>query len=154
MKKCFKCGADWPLNQYYRHSGMKDGYLNKCKKCARSDVSLNRKKNADYYREYDVRRQKESIGRLLNHRYIGITQRTEGRASRRYKVEGLRALSYDDYKKWTKATEDDFYKLYNIWAKSGYKRKLTPSIDRIDGLKGYEASNMQWMTLSENCKKG
>ena len=57
MKKCMKCGETLPLQEgFYPHSKMKDGYLNKCKTCAKLDTVQNRRKRVEYYRQYDDQR--------------------------------------------------------------------------------------------------
>lgn len=57
-KKCFKCEIEWPLIYFYKHSEMKDGHLNKCKKCTRTDSLNHRAANIDKVRLYDRERSK------------------------------------------------------------------------------------------------
>ncbi len=48
----------------------------------------------------------------------------------------------------------DFTDLYIQWVISGFEKKYTPSIDRIDPKLGYVLGNMRWLTLSENSRTG
>lgn len=52
-KTCFKCLLVKPLLEFYKHPKMSDGYLNKCKECAKNDVSSHRLENIDRIRQYD-----------------------------------------------------------------------------------------------------
>ena len=53
LKKCNKCKADLPLEEYYKHPKTADGYQEKCKSCHRLFVGQNRLKNLGRIRQYD-----------------------------------------------------------------------------------------------------
>jgi len=59
-KICFKCGDDKPLSEFYKHSGMKDGHLNKCKNCNKIDVANNYKNKKQQYQVYEKERFKRT----------------------------------------------------------------------------------------------
>jgi ribosomal protein S27AE len=57
-KQCFKCKTIRPLKEFYKHSGMADGHLNKCKICTKLDVAEHRLENIEKIRAYDRERAK------------------------------------------------------------------------------------------------
>lgn len=73
-KICFKCGQEKPLSEFYRHPRMADGHLNKCKECAKKDVSQNYEKNiqSEEYVEKERERCRDKYRRL----YAGRLEKT------------------------------------------------------------------------------
>ena len=69
MKTCFKCGKERPISDFHKHSGMKDGRLNKCKYCVLEAVAEWRKKNPDTRQKEHVKR-REKLGFMTREQYF------------------------------------------------------------------------------------
>jgi len=61
------------LSDFYKHRGMADGHLGKCKICTKLDAGKHRKENIEAIREYDRDRGK------LEHRKASCTKITKER---------------------------------------------------------------------------
>jgi hypothetical protein len=92
-------------------------------------------------------------GKLMRN-YRNMESRINGIQWRKaHLYEGKSLLSREEFYEWS-INNPDFHRLYEEWVDSGYDRKLSPSVDRIDSSKGYETSNMEWVTHSENSRRG
>lgn len=158
MKTCFKCNINKPLDDFYKHPQMPDGYVNKCKECNKKDVRENYSKKREYYRDYDIKRQRMNIKRILNHRYSAIKSRCEQEyersKDRKYTVTGMAYLSKEEFMTWASENMQQFMHFYNQWVNSGFDTRYMPSVDRVNSKLGYIPSNMQWLSKSENSIKG
>ena len=66
MKACIACGQILPLQDFYVHSKMADGHLNKCKRCCKEQAvrRYNAKKNDAAWVERERTRGREKYHRL------------------------------------------------------------------------------------------
>jgi hypothetical protein len=66
MKKCFKCGLELPLTNFYKHPQMADGHVNKCKECNKKVVKGNYINNVKLpgYVEKERKRGRDKYRRL------------------------------------------------------------------------------------------
>ena len=67
--------------------------------------------------------------------------------------EGKSLLTRETFYQWALGSSE-FYQLFGEYKRNGYDRKLCPSVDRKESDKGYEIPNMEWVTMSENSRRG
>lgn len=100
-------------------------------------------------RRYE-RTQKGKLMRI----YRNMLSRVSGVQKKKYHLyEGKEILPKDEFYAWADNCEE-FQRLYWDWVASDFDRKLAPSVDRIDPTRGYTVDNMQWLTHSENSRRG
>lgn len=87
LKECFKCGAEKPRTNFYKHPGMKDGLLGKCKECTRADVAARRfdPKSRDAVLKYD-RSRKERRGKTTRTSNQNKAHKAVSEAKRKGKI--------------------------------------------------------------------
>lgn len=86
--------------------------------------------------------------------YRNMKSRIEGvQWQKAHLYAGKYLLPKDEFYLWAIASPD-FHRLYAEWVESGYERKLAPSVDRKDSSVGYRPWNMEWVTHSENSRRG
>lgn len=102
----------------------------------------------------DTKRYEKTVNGFLMRKYRNMESRIKGiQWQKHHLYKGKELLSREEFYQWAKSCPE-FYKLFEAWKQSGYERKLSPSVDRIDSSKGYEVGNMEWVTHSENSRRG
>lgn len=92
-------------------------------------------------------------GKLMRN-YRNMESRIKGiQWQKHHLYKGKALLSREEFYEWS-MSNPDFHRLFNAWVESDYERKLSPSVDRLDSSKGYEVGNMEWVTHSENSRRG
>jgi hypothetical protein len=150
MKVCSKCGEEKSLSDYNNCSYSKDNKSNICKKCINYSQRLLRHSNNNL----NTYNYEKTINGFLMRLYRNMNSRINGIQKKKFHLyKGKELLDKTLFYNWSK-DNTIFLKLFEEWEKSNYKRKLTPSVDRIDSSKGYFLENMEWVTHSENSRRG
>lgn len=101
-----------------------------------------------------TRKYEKTINGFLMRVYRNMESRVTGiQWKKAHLYKGLDLLPREQFYDWAK-NNSAFNLLYINWKKSGYDRKITPSINRIDSSLGYLYNNIEWITHSENSRLG
>lgn len=93
-------------------------------------------------------------GGKLMRSYRNMLSRISGvQWKKNHLYKGKELLNKEDFYDFS-YKDQQFNKLFDEWVISGYQRKLSPSVDRIDSSKGYLIGNIRWITHSENSRLG
>lgn len=104
-------------------------------------------------RGYDKKYEKTPKGFLMR-LYRNMKSRIEGVQVAKYHLyEGKELFDKESFYSWAE-DHPDFKKLYQEYMDAGCPRKLAPSVDRKDSSKGYLFDNIEWVTHSENSRRG
>jgi len=131
-KICCKCKLELTLNNFSKRKSAKDGLRRGCKIC-----------DAAYEVKY-----KRTFEGVIVRMYAGMTHSVKiGRVIPKGKV------SKEVFIKICKNNEI-LKSLIENWKNNNYENKLSPSVDRINNKLGYMETNIQFIIMSENSRKG
>jgi hypothetical protein len=102
----------------------------------------------------DTRKYEKTVNGFLMRLYRNMKSRIQGvQKQKAHLYANKELLDKESFYSWAKSSKE-FASLWYLWVASGYTRKLTPSVDRVDSSKGYTPDNMEWVTHSVNSSRG
>lgn len=117
----------------------------------RNEYQRNRRKeNGNAYTLKYERTKKGKIMRIYRNmlsRITGVQQ------AKHHLYKGKSLVGKEFFYRWAMGCPE-FHALFDCWVASGFDRKYAPSVDRVDSSQGYSVSNMEWVTHSENSRRG
>lgn len=134
VKTCNKCGVS-KTHSEFQVCGTK--LRGMCKPCMKT-----------WSKEYE----KTEKGYLMRS-YRNLVSRCTGvLKAKQHLYQNMQYIGKEEFYDW--ATNDEtFQELFKAWVKSGYDKKLSPSVDRVWPMFGYIRDNIRWMTHSENSSR-
>lgn len=158
-KQCIKCRSTVLYDSSYKNKNSTYYYMligkrvmvgNTCIKCLLKNQA-DRRNNS---RNLESKKYEKTPSGLIMRTYRNMKSRVTGiQLKKAHLYEGLYLLGKEEFYKFC-YSDRQFFSIYNTWVESGYERKLSPSIDRIDSSIGYTMDNIRWITHSENSSLG
>ena len=140
-KNCSNC--ETPLDSIQSKGGQ-------CLPCVNLKQRMYRQKTSNL----STKVYEKTLKGYLVRTYRNMTSRVRGILKKKaHLYEGKSILTKDEFYEWSLSSKE-FHDLMARYEDSDYDLKLAPSIDRIDSSLGYTLGNIQWITFSENSRKG
>jgi hypothetical protein len=140
---CNRCNEEKELKDFPKE-------LKYCKLCFNKKQRERRKENNN---KITLKYEKTKQGFLMR-LYRNMLSRITGVQKKKHHLyQNKSLLEKIDFYNWA-INNIDFHILFQNWENNNYDRKLTPSVDRIDSDKGYSLDNIEWVTHSENSRRG
>lgn len=109
-----------------------------------------RRKNGNAHTKKYEKTKKGFLVRL----YRNMKSRITGvQSAKSHLYEGKYLINKETFYDWA-MSNNGFNTLFAEWEKSGYERRLTPSVDRIDSSRGYYMDNIEFVPFHVNCSRG
>lgn len=120
-------------------------------------INMKNEKQKEYRKNNNnlcTKKYEKTVNGFLMRMYRNMKSRVVGVQKNKYHLyKGKEILDKNIFYEFAKSNHD-FIKLFLNWEHSKYERRLTPSVDRIDPIKGYTLDNIQFITHSENSRRG
>lgn len=148
-RQCSRCLVFKPWDDFHV-GGAARGRKARCKSCIKE---LGRQHGRMFGYRDTTKYEKTKKGFLMR-LYRNMQSRVTGiNRSKWHLYAGCSLLPRADFYDWALGSAE-FHRLFESWELSNYSLRLTPSVDRLDSALGYELSNMEWVTQSENSRRG
>jgi hypothetical protein len=96
----------------------------------------------------------KTVNGFLMRLYRNMKSRIQGvQKQKAHLYCGKELLDKEVFYSWAKDSPE-FKVLWEKWVASDHEQKLAPSVDRKDSEVGYVLGNMEWVTQSENSRRG
>ena len=150
-KVCKKCLQERLITDFWINVQKKGGRSHQCADCL-SEVRRFHWHHGNA--KASIHKYEKTKKGFLMRLYRNMKSRVEGvQWQKAHLYKGMVLIDKETFYLWA-INSNEFHGLFKIYEDSGHSRKLAPSVDRIDSSIGYEIDNMEWVTMSENSRRG